>query len=155
MSAPRGSIVKMIVRGDKDRGGKKRDRHFGPPEPGMNRYRIAVGRRDGVGPGNIVGAVANEAGIAGEQIGPIQIHESYSTVDLPENIPADIFESLQQTRIAGRSLNMRPARESDQRQSRPRSGKRPSNNRPRGNKSFVKGKAGFAGKRKKHKVKSA
>jgi ATP-dependent RNA helicase DeaD len=138
----------------KDRGGK-RERYSGPPEPGMNRYRVAVGRRDGVGPGNIVGAVANEAGIDGQQIGPIQIHDSYSTIDLPEDISREVFESLRQTRIAGRPLDLRPARESDHRSSRPRSGKHAANQRPRGNKSFFKGKAGFAGNRKKRKVKSA
>ena len=67
--------------GKPERNSNRHDRRLGPPEPGMQRFRIEVGRRDGVRPGNIVGAVANEAGIEGDYIGPIQIHESFSTID--------------------------------------------------------------------------
>jgi ATP-dependent RNA helicase DeaD len=90
-----------------DSGTGKRDRRPGPPEAGMQRFRIEVGRRDGVRPGNIVGAVANEAGIDGEFIGPIQIHESFSTIDLPEGMPADIQHTLSKTRVAGRQLQLK------------------------------------------------
>ena len=68
----------------------KRSRAFGPPEYGMIRYRIEVGRNDGVAPRNIVGAVANEAGIESEFIGPIKIYPHFSTVDLPEGMPKDV-----------------------------------------------------------------
>ena len=84
-----------------------RERTLGPPEDGMQRYRIEVGRRDGVKPGNIVGAVANEAGIDGEFIGPIKIHDSYSTVDLPEGMPKDIYQSLSKTWVSGKQLNIK------------------------------------------------
>jgi ATP-dependent RNA helicase DeaD len=84
-----------------------RERTLGPPEDGMQRYRIEVGRRDGVKPGNIVGAVANEAGIDGEFIGPIKIHDSYSTVDLPEGMPKDIYHSLRKTRVSGKQLEIK------------------------------------------------
>jgi ATP-dependent RNA helicase DeaD len=79
----------------------------GRPEAGMQRYRIEVGRLDGVSPRNIVGAVANEAGIEGEFIGPITINDSYSTVDLPAGMPTDIYQSLQRTRVAGKPLRIR------------------------------------------------
>ena len=46
----------------------------------MLRYRIEVGHADGVRPGNIVGAIANEGGISGSEIGPIEIRDSYSTI---------------------------------------------------------------------------
>ena len=49
----------------------------------MERFHIAVGHVHGVKPGNIVGAIANEAGLGSEYIGRIDIHEDYSTVDLP------------------------------------------------------------------------
>ncbi|QDT09449.1 DEAD/DEAH box helicase [Stieleria marina] len=84
-----------------------RDRQLGPPEDGMQRYRIEVGRQDGVKPGNIVGAVANEAGIDGEFIGPIKIHDSYSTVDLPEGMPKDVYQSLSRTWVSGKQLNIK------------------------------------------------
>ena len=84
----------------------KRNRQLGPPESGMLRYRIEVGRRDGVRPGNIVGAVANEAGLDGEFIGPIKIYDSFSTIDLPEGMPSDIYESLQRTWVSGKQLRI-------------------------------------------------
>lgn len=77
-----------------------------PPERGMDRYRIEVGRDDGVKPGNIVGAVANEGGIDGEYIGPVTIHDTYSTIDLPEGMPRDVYQILQQTRVAGKQLRL-------------------------------------------------
>lgn len=86
--------------------GQRRPRKLGPPEPGMTRYRIEVGRRDGVKPGNIVGAVANEAGIDGEFIGPILIRDDHSLVDLPDGMPRDIYQSLRRTWVAGKPLQL-------------------------------------------------
>lgn len=84
----------------------RRPREIGPPQEGMERFRIQVGRRDGIKPGNIVGAIANEAGIEGEFIGPIKIMDGFSTVDLPEGMPRDIFEQLQQVRVAGKPMRI-------------------------------------------------
>ena len=72
----------------------------------MERYRIEVGKRDGVRPGNIVGAVANEAGIDGDFIGPIQIHDSHSTIDLPEGMPRGVYQTLRKARVAGKQLHI-------------------------------------------------
>jgi ATP-dependent RNA helicase DeaD len=88
----------------------KKPRKLGPPEPGMIRYRIEVGREHGVAPRNIVGAVANEAGIESEFIGPIKIYPHFSTVDLPEGMPKDIYQTLQRTWVAGKQLRIRPDR---------------------------------------------
>ncbi|MEM9644121.1 MAG: DbpA RNA binding domain-containing protein, partial [Planctomycetota bacterium] len=87
-------------------GGPRNNRSFGPPRPGMTRYRIAVGRRDNVKPGNIVGAIANEGGIDGEFIGPIRIMDSFTIVDLPEGMPQDIYQTLQRTRVGGKPLQL-------------------------------------------------
>lgn len=85
---------------------KRKPRQVGPPEAGMERYRIEVGKRDGVRPGNIVGAVANEAGIDGDFIGPIQIHDSHSTIDLPEGMPRGVYQTLRKARVAGKQLHI-------------------------------------------------
>ena len=53
-----------------------------------------------------MGAIANEAGIEGRLIGRIRLYEDYSTVDLPTGMPADIFNGLKKTRVAGRPLNL-------------------------------------------------
>jgi ATP-dependent RNA helicase DeaD len=104
-------------RDDRDgRGSDSRDRRRGssPPEDGMTRYRIEVGRRDGVKPGNIVGAIANEAGIEGQHIGPIQIYPSHTTIDLPSGMPDDVREILTNTRVVGRELRIREATPKDE-----------------------------------------
>ncbi|MHA7880690.1 MAG: DEAD/DEAH box helicase [Saccharospirillum sp.] len=71
------------------------------------KYRLDVGRRDGVEPGHIVGAIANEAGIEGRFINNISIREGYTLVDLPNGMPREIFEQLRKTRVKGRPLNLR------------------------------------------------
>ena len=63
---------------------------------GSVRYRIEVGHEHGVQPGNIVGAIANEAGIDSVHIGRIDIFDAHSTVELPEGMPTEIYEQLQQ-----------------------------------------------------------
>jgi ATP-dependent RNA helicase DeaD len=139
----------------------------GPPEPGMTRYRIEVGRNDGVKPGNIVGAVANEAGIDGEFIGPISIHDSYSTIDLPEGMPRDIYQTLHHTWVAGKQLQLSPANDQSG-DGDPRRGRNGHRNekrnekrngakrggKPVGDKSFARGKAAHKAKRKKGKAKA-
>lgn len=77
----------------------------------MERYRVAVGRTHGVKPGNIVGAIANEAGLDSRFIGYIDIQNEYSLVDLPAGMPAEILQELKKARVAGRQLNIEPAGE--------------------------------------------
>lgn len=76
------------------------------PEKGMEHYRIEVGKIHNTKPGNIVGAIANEAGIDNEFIGKIIIHEDYSTVDLPEGIPQNILRILKNVWVSGQKLNI-------------------------------------------------
>ena len=75
----------------------------------MSRYRLAVGRRHGVRPGNIVGAIANEARLESRHIGRIEIHDDHSLVDLPRGMDSDRLATLSRTRVAGRPLDIRPA----------------------------------------------
>ena len=81
-------------------------------EEGMESFRIEVGDVHGVKPGNIVGAIANEAGIDGEFIGRIEIYEDFSTVDLPEGMPRDIFRELKKVWVAGQQLKIKRLEES-------------------------------------------
>ena len=64
------------------------------PDVVMERFWLAVGRKQGVKAREIVGAIANEAGIEGQFIGSINIFEHYSTVDLPEGMPKPILKHL-------------------------------------------------------------
>jgi len=77
-----------------------------PPEEGMRRYRLAVGHNHKVLPSNIVGAIANEAGIDSQYIGRIDIFDEYSLVDLPEGMPRAIFNDLKTVRVSGHPMKI-------------------------------------------------
>ena len=77
-----------------------------PPEKGMERYRIEVGHAHQVQPGNIVGAIANEAGLDSQHIGRINIQETFTLVDLPEGMPRDIFRILKKVWVSGQQLKI-------------------------------------------------
>jgi ATP-dependent RNA helicase DeaD len=68
-------------------------------------YRIEVGHEHGVLPGNIVGAIANEAGIEGKHIGHIDIREDHSYVDLP-GLSDEMLASLQSVRVRGAEIRI-------------------------------------------------
>jgi ATP-dependent RNA helicase DeaD len=75
-------------------------------EPHMERFRIEVGWRDRVRPGNIVGAIANEAGLDGRSIGRIRIFDTHSLVDLPKGMPEDVFSDLSRLRVMNKELQI-------------------------------------------------
>jgi len=81
-------------------------RKNGPPVEGMQRYRIAVGHEHGVMPGNIVGAIANEADIDGQHIGRINIYDTYSLIDLPAGMPKETFNALKNVWVSGQKLGI-------------------------------------------------
>jgi ATP-dependent RNA helicase DeaD len=77
-----------------------------PVEAGMDRFRVEVGHNHNVKPGNIVGAIANEADLDSKFIGRINIFDDYSLVDLPENMPKELLAKLRQARVIGQRLNI-------------------------------------------------
>lgn len=89
---------------DRDRGPKRERGRASTVE--MELFRIEVGHSDGVKPGNIVGAIANETGIDGDHIARIKIEENYSTVELPAGMPKDLFQALKRVRVVGKPLNI-------------------------------------------------
>ncbi|MBN2337471.1 MAG: DEAD/DEAH box helicase [Acidobacteria bacterium] len=91
-------------KGPRDKARPARERPQGPPEAGTERFRLEVGEIHGVKPANIVGALSNESGLDGEHIGRVRIHEDYSTVDLPEGMPKDIFMLLKKVWVCNRQL---------------------------------------------------
>ena len=72
----------------------------------METFRIEVGSTHGIKPSNVVGAIANEAGIEGVHIGRVDIREDHSFVDLPEGMPNQVFKLLQKVLVAGRELRI-------------------------------------------------
>jgi ATP-dependent RNA helicase DeaD len=85
---------------------RERDDRARGVSPGSVRYRIEVGRDHGVQPKNIVGAIANEAGLDSRDIGHIKLYDSFSTVELPEGMPKELFQHLQKVWVCGRQLQM-------------------------------------------------
>lgn len=83
----------------------------GHPEVEMIRFRIEVGYQQDVKPGNIVGAIANEADLDSEYIGHIEIYEDHSTVDLPAGMPKETFIALKKARVGQRRLDISVAGE--------------------------------------------
>jgi ATP-dependent RNA helicase DeaD len=73
---------------------------------GMERFRIEVGHDHEVQPGNIVGAIANEAGLDAEHIGHIDIRDKFSFIELPEGMPRAVFNDLQKVWIGGQKLKI-------------------------------------------------
>lgn len=106
--------------GGRDRGGDRfpsRDRDFdrgsdrSPPrdrdfDDSGTLYRIEVGRLDGVGPREIVGAIANEAGIPGKSIGHIKLYDEFSTVSLPPDVSKQALKRLERTFIMGKPIHI-------------------------------------------------
>jgi ATP-dependent RNA helicase DeaD len=90
----------------KEHGKRKGKPQSRPVEKGMERFRIEVGHKHKVKPGNIVGAIANEAGLDAQHIGRVDIHTEYSLVDLPAGMPKDVFHDLRKARVCGQRLDI-------------------------------------------------
>ena len=84
----------------------RKERSDHKPDAGLETFRIEVGYDHGVKPGNIVGAVANEAGLESKHIGRIEIFEDYSLIDLPEGMPPDVLGHLKTVWCAGQQLRI-------------------------------------------------
>jgi ATP-dependent RNA helicase DeaD len=97
-------------------------------EKGMVRLFLNIGRNFGVRPQDIVGAIANEAGIPGRSIGAIDILDTYSFVDIPSEFVDQVIAALRRSGIKGRSVNAERAQED----AGPRGGRGSGGGRPRG-----------------------
>ena len=84
----------------------KKERVVREAEPGMATFRIEVGHQHGVKPGNIVGAIANEADMPAKYMGRIEIYDDYSTIDLPDDMTQELIDHLKTVWVAGQQLNM-------------------------------------------------
>ena len=125
-------------RAPKSRGQQRR------PEAGTETYRIEVGHDHDVQPGNIVGAIANEAGLDSKNIGRIDIHDDSSLIDLPEGMPKEVFTDLKKTWVAGQKLNITRVKEAGEKPAPRRKNKSDKSRKPR-----TKAKPKSKGKRKK------
>ncbi len=110
-------------RRDRDRGGRDRDRDRGGRDRdrgGRDRferdgdfdtYRLAVGKRQHIRPGAIVGALANEGGLSSKDFGRITIAVDHTLVELPKNMDSSVLDRLSDTRISGQLINIEKDRD--------------------------------------------
>jgi ATP-dependent RNA helicase DeaD len=106
-------------RGEREHRPRERDRDSGPrefvarpvrphhTEEGKRTYRVEVGHEHGVKPGNIIGAIANEAGLESGFIGRLSIRGEYSLIDLPDGMPAEVFTHLQKVWVSQQQLRIK------------------------------------------------
>lgn len=86
--------------------GRSEGSRSGSREMGMDQYRVDIGGDDGLQPKNLVGAIANTAGIEGRLIGKIKIEPKFSFVDLPKGMPRNILQTLQKLKVSGKQMNL-------------------------------------------------
>ncbi len=110
----------------------RRDEGPHQPDAGFETFRIEVGSAHGVKPGNIVGAIANEAGLDSKHIGRVDIRDDHSLVDLPEGMPAEIFRHLKKVWVSGQQLRITRGSEAHEGGKPRKSGKPPSFDRGSG-----------------------
>jgi ATP-dependent RNA helicase DeaD len=89
-------------------GGPEGERRRNPARPtGGLRYRVSVGHQHGAQPGAIVGALTNEGGLHGKDLGKIDIFSTFSLVEIPGGLSPEAFDRIGRARVAGRPLRIR------------------------------------------------
>jgi ATP-dependent RNA helicase DeaD len=89
-----------------DRSASRPDDLPSPGSTGFQTFRVEVGESHGAKPGNLMGAIANEAGLEARQIGRIRVLERHSLVELPEGLPSRVIKHLSRVRVAGQMLRI-------------------------------------------------
>ncbi len=94
----------------RDRSTRSADKERRPrqskPDRDMERFRIEVGNIHDVKVNNIVGAIANEAGVDSQYIKNVTVYEDHSTVDLPMGMPRELFRELKKVWVVNQQLNI-------------------------------------------------
>ncbi len=132
-----------IERPDTDRPRADKPPRSDKPEVGMETYRIEVGHMHGVKPANIVGAIANEAGLESRYIGRIDIQHDHTTLDLPEGMPREVLMHLKKVWVSGQQLRIhKPGEGGGEAPPRRFGGLGAGKGKPRSDKPFGAGKPG-------------
>lgn len=103
-------------RGKGGKGGKGGRRDFDSsraPGKGRDRLFIGAGHDAGIRPGDIVGAIANETGLTGADVGAVRISDRFTTVEVPSDAAKDVIRALSSTRIKGNKVKVRRDRHTD------------------------------------------
>lgn len=81
----------------------------GAEEPGMVRLFINIGKKQKAKPGDILGAIANESGIAGSVVGSIDMYDKYTFVEVPREHARDVLNAMKNVKIKGKVVAVEPA----------------------------------------------
>jgi len=93
------------------RGGYKgKNPRANKPVGDHTRLFFSVGKSASVAPRDLVGAIANEGGLSGRQIGTIEIKENFSLVEVPTGVADDVIKAMRSSRIKGRKATIRKER---------------------------------------------
>ena len=92
------------------RGRLPRDQQRRPAGEEMSRLFVGAGRRAGIRPGDLVGAIAGEVGIESRAIGAIEINDGFSLVEVPEALADDVIDALRATKLRGLKVTVRRER---------------------------------------------
>ena len=92
-------------RGDRRDRGDRGDRRFSKDDH-LQSYRLEVGEYHGTQKGDIVGAIANEVGLDPKNMGKIRMFKDHTFIDLPKDMPREIFEALKTVWVQGHQLNI-------------------------------------------------
>ena len=100
-------------RGERDRGPRDRDRDHEPTGPTgpMSQLFVSAGRSAGIGPGDLVGAITNEARLNARQLGKITIAPHHALVEVPEALVDRVIRALSKTKLRGQSVEVRRHRQ--------------------------------------------
>ncbi len=96
-------------RSDSKAEGARRAGHR-PTSRGMAKVYFGIGRDSGVAVRDLVGAIANEAGIPGKDLGVVDLTDRFALVEVPSDVAAHVVEVMQGARIRGRKVNVRADR---------------------------------------------
>lgn len=78
-------------------------------EEGMVRLFINIGKNQRVRPGDILGAIAGEAGISGDLVGAIDMYDKYTFVEVPREYGKEVLKAMSKAKIKGKTINIEPA----------------------------------------------
>jgi ATP-dependent RNA helicase DeaD len=104
----RGDRSEREPRGDRAAGRRSRGRQN---EFDVTRVYVGAGRKAGIRPGDLVGAIANEARIDSRSIGAIEVADRFSLVEVPEAMADQIIDALRNTTIKGKRVSVRRDRD--------------------------------------------
>jgi len=94
-----------------ERAGKPQPRTRSSERDDTVRLFIGAGRQGGIRPADLVGAIANEAGVASSSLGAIEIRDRFSLIDVPAQDADRIVQAMRKTTLRGQKVQVRRDRD--------------------------------------------